>query len=80
MLAKFIYDAANAIDEAYWFSIRGECDASLCVHTMLSMDEYCKLLFLAGLVKIGKSSIEMSKEDWLQYLRDEGICPELRAV
>jgi hypothetical protein len=74
-MAQFISDAAEAINETYWFSIRGECEASLCVHTMLTMDEYCDLLCTAELVQIGKRGPELSREKWREYLRQEELCP-----
>jgi hypothetical protein len=75
-LASFITDASDAINESYWFSIRGECESSLCVHTMLEMDEYCELLYVAELVNFGKRGPQMSKDVWLQFLKDEQLLIE----
>jgi hypothetical protein len=40
------------------------------------MDDYCEMLIHAGLVNRGKKGPEMSREVWLEFLRDVGICPE----
>jgi hypothetical protein len=50
----FIADAADAIHESYWFSLRGECEASLCTHTMLTMDvdEFCRVMYILTLFKL----------------------------
>jgi hypothetical protein len=75
-LACFIIDTSDAINKSYWFSIRGECESSLCVHTMLEMDKYCELLYVAELVNFGKRGPQMSKDVWLQLLKDEQLLIE----
>ena len=44
-LAEFIRAAAKSIKEGYWFVLCGECDVSLCTHTLLSLEEYTELLY-----------------------------------
>lgn len=53
-IAHFIRDASNSIPYGYWFTVRGECNSSLCVHTMLNLDQYAELLYIAGFIRIGK--------------------------
>ena len=71
--AQFIADSSDAIHESYWFSIRGECESSLCMHSMLTMDEFCRLLYIADLVQIGKRGAQLSRNIWAQFLRDEQL-------
>ena len=66
--AQFIADSSDAIHESYWFSIRGECESSLCMHSMLTMDEFCRLLYIADLVQIGKRGAQLSRNIWAQFL------------
>jgi hypothetical protein len=43
---------------------------------MLEMDEYCELLYVAELVNFGKHGPQMSKDVWLQFLKDEQLLIE----
>ena len=72
-LAEFIRDAAKSIDEAYWFVVRGECDVSLCTHTLLSPEEYTEVLYHAGLISLGKHGYAYSEDTWRGFLRDYAL-------
>ena len=72
-LAEFIRDAAKSIKEAYWFVLRGECDVSLCTHTLLSKEEYSEVLYHAELISRGKKGYQYSEETWRVFLRDYGL-------
>jgi hypothetical protein len=43
---------------------------------MLEMDKYCELLYVAELVNFGKRGPQMSKDVWLQLLKDEQLLIE----
>ena len=72
-LATFINEAALSINAAYWFSIRGECNSSFCVHTRLTIEEYAEVLYVAGLIRRGKRGIEISDESWREFLNEHRI-------
>ena len=68
--AEFIHDAAQCIDEFHWFCLCGEFDYSLCIQTMLSLQEYATMMHVAnpGLVLVGKRVIEFSEETCREFL------------
>jgi hypothetical protein len=47
-LAEFLHYAAQCIDESHWIFLCGKCDSSLCIHTMLSLQEYATMIHVAG--------------------------------
>jgi hypothetical protein len=61
-IAHFIRVASNFIPYGYWFTVRGECNSSLCVHTMLHLNQHAELLYIAGSIRIGKRCVEISEE------------------
>ena len=72
-LAEFIRDAAKSINEAYWFVVCGECDVSLCTHTLLSPEEYTEVLYHAELISLGKHGYAYSEDTWRGFLRDYAL-------
>ena len=67
-LAEFIYVASQCIDESHWFCLRGKCDSSLCIHTMLLLQEYATMMYVAGLLEVGKQGNEFTEESWREFL------------
>jgi hypothetical protein len=59
-LMEFIPVASQCIDESHWFCLRGKCDSSLCIHTMLLLEEYATMMYVAGLLQVGKQGVVSS--------------------
>ena len=72
-LAEFIRDAAVSFKEAYWLPVRGDNDFSLCVHTLLSIDDYAELLYHAELLCSGRRGYESTEESWRRFLQEYNI-------
>ena len=51
-VAAFIVGLAALLCQTYWFTIQGDCELGLCLTTMLTLEEYAALLFVAGLVNV----------------------------
>jgi hypothetical protein len=66
----FIAAVAAIIGESHWFTVRGDCDWGLCLHTQLTVDEYAAFLIAAQLVSVKKSkdsntySVDSGKGAW----------------
>ena len=52
-LARWIATTALIIGQAYWLTIRGDCELGLCMSSMLSVEEYAAVLFVTELVTVG---------------------------
>jgi hypothetical protein len=74
-IAAFIVGLAAIIGQAYWFTIRGDCEMGLSLTTMLTVEEYAALLFVGGLVNVknkrgGGHTVEISVDNtWNGFLR-----------
>ncbi|KAL7533094.1 hypothetical protein ACHAWF_006364 [Thalassiosira exigua] len=77
-IAEFIRDLAAAVDEAYWFSIRGHCQLALSTIMMLTVQEFASLILMAELVVTKKwsGSLKVETSDrkyWTPFLEDYGL-------
>ena len=50
-LTTFIKESADCIEDAYYLSIRGDCELSLCNITSLTVEEYSVLLLGSQMVR-----------------------------
>ena len=72
-LALFIATLAGLMDEAFWFSVRGDCKMSLCLTTMFTVPEFARALIVGEFVTTrrvkGKLQVETSEiKIWNPFL------------
>ena len=59
-LARWIATTAFIVGQTYWLTIRGDCELGLCMSSMLTVEEYSAVLFVAGLVTVSVNTTKDS--------------------
>ena len=59
-LAWWIATTALSVGQAYWLTIRGNCELGLCMSSMLTVEEYAAVIFIAELVTVSVNSTKDS--------------------